>query len=88
MDCLSAEINCMVRLLDGQTFQCQAKYTVVEDFVRFTYYDVDCPGEFDDVQWRLDDDGLHVQLLAIQNGSFAELKAMYEAKPWQKVADQ
>jgi hypothetical protein len=51
--------------------------------VRLTSGDV-----VDDIQWRLDEEGLHFHLLATQNDPFTEIKAMFEAKPWQKKADQ
>jgi len=71
----------------GQTGHCQANYEVVGDVVRLTFYTDanDCPNEMDDIQWRLDADGLHLHLVAIKNSQFIENKAMYEAKPWQKV---
>lgn len=70
----------------GQSGQCTATYAVVDDFVRFTYIDSpDCSGEVDDMQWRLDDDGLHLHLVAIKTAPFLENKAYLEAKPWQKV---
>ena len=71
----------------GQTGHCQANYEVVGDIVRFTFYTDanDCPNEVDDIQWRLDSDGLHLHLVAIKNSQFNENKAMYEARPWQKV---
>jgi TRAP-type C4-dicarboxylate transport system substrate-binding protein len=74
-------------------YECEATYEVVEDFVRITYIDSPadqdmCNGVVEDVQWRLDDDGLHFQLIAAQNVPFLEDKAAYEAKPWQKIADQ
>jgi len=70
--------------------KCQANYEVVGDIVRFTYYTNadECPNEVDDMQWRLDDDGLHLHLVAIKNSQFIENKAYLEAKPWQKVADK
>jgi hypothetical protein len=71
-------------------YECQATYEVVEDFVRITYSDSDsfpdlCNGVVEDVQWRLDDDGLHFQLIAVKKVPFLEDKATYEAKPWQKM---
>ena len=74
-------------------YECEATYEVVEDFVRITYTDSPsnadfCIGLVEDVQWRLDDDGLHFQLLAAHNTAFREDKAVWEAKPWQKVAEQ
>ena len=68
-------------------YECEGTYEVVEDFVRFTYPTDQgvCSGIVEDVQWRLDDDGLHFQLLAAHNTIFREDKAAWEAKPWQKV---
>lgn len=67
--------------------KCQANYEVVGDIVRFTYYTNadECPNEVDDMQWRLDEDGLHIHLVAIKNAGFIENKAYLGAKPWQKV---
>ena len=74
----------------GQSGKCQANYETVGDIVRLTYFsDADeCEGEIDDIQWRIDDDGLHLHLVAIKNAGFTEMKALFEAKPWQKIADQ
>ena len=72
----------------GETdYECEATYEVVEDFVRFTYpmNQGVCSGIVEDLQWRLDDDGLHFQLLSALNTAFREDKAFWEAKPWQKV---
>jgi hypothetical protein len=62
---------------------------VIEDIVRFTYFTStdECQGEVDDIQWRLDDDGLHLHLVAIKNSRFLEMKAFFEAKSWQKIAN-
>jgi hypothetical protein len=75
--------------LQGQTGKCQANYDVIKDFVRFTYYTEtnECLGEVDDLQWRLDEEGLHFHVLDVKNAPFTEIKAYLEAKPWQKVAD-
>ena len=70
----------------GNTSSCAGTYEVVEDFVRITL-DQDCGGEVDDIQWRLDDEGLHIHLVAIQNGKQVEVRALLEAKPYQKVGD-
>ncbi len=65
---------------------CAGTYELVEDFVRFTYDNSSCEGgEVDDIQWRLEEDGLHLHLIAIQNAPFRVNKFYYEAKPWQKV---
>jgi len=72
----------------GQSGKCQASYEVIEDIVRFTYYSVggnECENEIDDLQWRLDDDGLHFRAVDIKNAPLTEIKAYLEAKPWQKV---
>ena len=71
----------------GETdYECEGTYEVVEDFVRITYTDQNvCNGVVEDLLWRLDDDGLHFQLIAAQNIAFDVDKAVYEAKPWQKV---
>lgn len=60
--------------------------TVVTDAVRLqNVASPDCDGNaYDDVQWRLDVDGLHFHLVSTQA---VELKTMYESKPWQKVGD-
>ena len=72
----------------GKSGKCVGTYSVVEDFVRLTSTTDDCPGEVEDFQWRLDDDGLHIHLIAVKNIGFTEVKANFEAKPWQKIADQ
>lgn len=71
----------------GFTGKCQAHYAVVDDFVRFTFFsDIDeCPGEIDDIQWRIDAEGLHLHLVDIQNSQPVENRAYLEAKPWQEV---
>jgi TRAP-type C4-dicarboxylate transport system substrate-binding protein len=63
---------------------CTGTYAVVEDFVRFNYTS-GCDGEVDDIQWRLDNDGLHLHLVAVQNAPFRVNKFYYEANPWQKI---
>ena len=69
---------------------CEATYEVVDDFVRMTYSDrsADCANEVDDIQWRLDTDGLHFHVVDISGAPFVENKAVYEAKPWQQVVSQ
>lgn len=64
--------------------KCQATYEVVEDFVRFTYYSDahECDGLVVDARWRLDDEGLHFDTLG------EEPNIVFEAKPWQKIADE
>jgi TRAP-type C4-dicarboxylate transport system substrate-binding protein len=73
----------------GDTNTCEATYTAVEDenIVRITF-GPDCGNEIDDIQWRLDDDGLlHFRLVDIQNNSLTEIRAILEAKPYQKIGD-
>ena len=78
---------------DGFIEGCDFSYEAVENFFRITYIDLGkpnyvCGTEVDDLQWRLDEEGqLNFHTIAIQNAQFVENKAMYEAKPWQKVAD-
>jgi hypothetical protein len=73
---------------------CQLDYVVVRDIIRFTYstYSASVHPEecrvIEDLQWRLDDDGLHFHLVAAENVPFVEDKAGWEAKPWQKIADK
>ncbi len=72
----------------GGAFVCQANMAFVDDVAKLTYYSGDaCVNEVDDIQWRLDPDGLHLHLVAIQNSNYVNNKAMYEAKPWQKVVN-
>jgi TRAP-type transport system periplasmic protein len=70
----------------GKTGSCDGTYEVVEDFVRITLSS-ECGNEVDDIQWRLDADGLHVNCIAVQNGMPVEVKAIFDAKPYQKIAD-
>ena len=70
----------------GQTGSCDGTYEAVEDFVRITLSN-DCGSEVDDIQWRLDPDGLHFNCIAVQNGMSVEVKAIFNAKPYQKIAD-
>jgi TRAP-type transport system periplasmic protein len=66
------------------TVSCMVDATLVGDAVRLQNVDSPtCDGNsYDDVQWRLDADGLIFHLVSTQA---VELKAMYESKPWQKV---
>jgi TRAP-type C4-dicarboxylate transport system substrate-binding protein len=68
------------------TVSCGIDAKVVGDAVRLQNVgSPTCDGDaYDDVQWRLDADGLHFHLVSTQA---VELKAMYESKPWQKIAD-
>jgi hypothetical protein len=72
----------------GTDFSCQADLALVEDVVQVTYSSgSDCKDEVDDVQWRLDADGLHLHLAAVKNAPFVENKAYLEAKPWKKIEE-
>ena len=72
----------------GGDFICETNMEFVDDVARLTYFKGDaCQNEVDDIQWRLDPDGLHLHLVAIQNSNYVNNKAMYEAKPWQKVVN-
>lgn len=78
--------------LDGIVIDCPFTYEVVEDFFRITYVDLglenyECGEQVDDLQWRLDSDGLHFNVVAIHEGLLVENTALYEANPWQKISD-
>lgn len=66
----------------GETGSASGNYEVVEDFVRLAQTNDEW---VDDVQWRFDQEGLHFHLLATQNDPFTEIRALFEAKPWQKI---
>src|SRR6266498_1855398 len=77
----------------GGIDHCNFTYQAFKDFFRIVYFDdgkpnFTCSNELDDVQWRLDTDGLHLSLKAITNSEYIGNKAWYEAKPWQKVVNQ
>ena len=69
---------------------CEGTTAVIGDHVELTYlHDVPadfCPAnEVDDIQWRLDAQGLHMHLVSVKNENAHDLALNYEAKPWQKV---
>lgn len=73
---------------DGVVIVCPFTYEVVDDFFRIDYVDkglgnYECGEQMDDVQWRLDDDGLHLHLVDVHDGLLVEMTAAYEARPWQ-----
>jgi hypothetical protein len=79
----------------ARTTHCEADLEVVGDVVRETYTSSDPPRVCTDppvifeFQWRLDEDGLHLHLVSMsEEAAFLENAAVFEAKPWQKVADQ
>jgi TRAP-type transport system periplasmic protein len=71
--------------------QCQGTYAADGNVVRLTYTQLtpsqdQCTGEVDDIQWRLDSQGLmHFQLVDAQNAQFGPWKLVWEAEPWQPV---
>lgn len=70
----------------GGDFTCLANLVLVDNVARLTYYNGDaCGNSVDDLQWRLDTYGLHLHRVAIQDSRYIENRALYEAKPWQKV---
>ena len=73
------------------TFTCLIEYAAVGDVVSFTFTTSvpsgTCDGAVDDVQWRLEDDGLHFHLVASSGGPFRAIQTTYEAKPFQEIAD-
>ncbi|MFN8444814.1 MAG: hypothetical protein U0175_28770 [Caldilineaceae bacterium] len=72
----------------GKSGKCQAHYEVVGDVVRFTYFGNpdECPNRVDEMQWRVDEQGLlHLHLVSTKNAPFVEIRSYLEAKPWQKV---
>jgi TRAP-type C4-dicarboxylate transport system substrate-binding protein len=72
----------------GGDFICLANMEFVDNVARFSYYNGDaCNGSVEDINWRLDPDGLHLHLVAAQNEDFRNNMAQYEAKPWQEVAN-
>ena len=73
------------------SLRCPFIAEVIEDFVRITFVDLGlgyykCGNEKDDVQWRLDEDGLHFNFVANHGGGpVVELTVLYETRPWQKA---
>jgi TRAP-type C4-dicarboxylate transport system substrate-binding protein/beta-lactamase regulating signal transducer with metallopeptidase domain len=65
---------------------CKNTYEVVESVVRFSYK-TDCTNLVHDIHWRLEDDGLHLQLVTTKNSPTEQFKASFEAKPWQKIGE-
>jgi TRAP-type C4-dicarboxylate transport system substrate-binding protein len=70
---------------DGNIY-CKSTYAVVDDVVRFNYA-ADCTGQVHDMQWRLEDDGLHLKIVATQRAFDAQFKASFAAKPWHKIGE-
>ena len=70
------------------TFICLAEYAAVGDVVRFipSIPSGTCDG-VDEVQWRLEEDGLHFHLVASSGGPLAAIQTTYEAKPFQQISD-
>jgi hypothetical protein len=75
----------------GDTGSCKGLIDLVDDTVRVTYIGGDdCDaGEKDIFKWRIDDQGLlHFYLTYALPSILIEIKAAYEAKPYQNIADQ
>ena len=78
-----------------RTTHCEADLEVVGNVVRQTYTISNPPRVCTDppvileFQWRLEADGLHFHLVSMsEQGAFLENAAVFEAKPWLKIADQ
>jgi hypothetical protein len=71
-----------------ESYTCRAAATVAGDIVRLTYTPGGVCEGVEDVQWSLDESGLHFHLVNAPEAPLAEITATYEAKPWQKIADQ
>ena len=88
--CLNGKYVMIWEGLQGDFGRCQADYELVEeDIVRLTNTNPsECSFGPDDIQWRIDDEGLHLHLVP-QNSGFVDVEAtaFYEAKVWQKIAD-
>ena len=73
------------------TFTCLAEYAVAGDAVRFTFTTSvpagTCDGVVEEVQWQLEEDGLHFHLVASSGAPLAAIQTTYEAKPFQQIAD-
>jgi TRAP-type C4-dicarboxylate transport system substrate-binding protein len=70
----------------GGDFICLANMEFVDNIARISYYNGDaCAGSVEDINWRLDADGLHLHLVTAQNEDFRNNRAQYEAKLWQKI---
>jgi hypothetical protein len=72
-------------------FTCKAEYAAVGDVVRFAFTTSvpsgTCDGIVDEVQWRLEDDGLHFHLVATSDNPFVEIQTTYDAKSFQQIVD-
>jgi TRAP-type C4-dicarboxylate transport system substrate-binding protein len=69
---------------DGESGSCEITYRVVEDVVRFVFPSGDCGPSVTDLKWQLEEDGLRFHLVTT-NGSYLEVKTMYETRPWRKI---
>jgi TRAP-type C4-dicarboxylate transport system substrate-binding protein len=70
----------------GQNSSCDGTYELVKNIVRITFSQ-DCGGEIYEVQWRIDNDGLHFHLLSTTNEKPVEVRASLETKPYQEMAN-
>ena len=71
----------------GNSFYCEADMEPLDGGFRLRYDDGLCGGEVDDIGWDLDDDGLHLVLIAT-DAPVDQQKAYLETKPWQAVEGQ
>lgn len=62
---------------------CSSTYALAGNNVRFTFPTTgdQCTNAVDDVQWRIDNQGLHFHVIT----SLHDTAAIWEGKPWQKV---
>lgn len=68
--------------------ECEGDYSAVEDVTSWIMVSGGpCSATLSVSQWRLEDDGLHFQLVDIQDGDFETNRAILEGKPWQKVEE-
>jgi TRAP-type C4-dicarboxylate transport system substrate-binding protein len=84
-----------LRAEQKEPWHCEGTYAVVEDVVRINFTGGICGHDIADMQWRLQDDGLHLHLVDIKlnfrledvkyHSLFLEYRSYFETKPWQKV---
>lgn len=67
--------------------ECEGDYSAVDDLTSWVMTSGPCTATLTVTQWRLEDDGLHFRLVDIKDASFIENKAIFEARPWQRIED-
>jgi TRAP-type C4-dicarboxylate transport system substrate-binding protein len=67
--------------------ECEGDYSAVDDLTSWVMTSGPCTATLTVTQWRLEDDGLHFRLVDIKDASFIENRAIFEAKPWQKMEE-